>query len=265
METVPSRTARIKSALRQLSGHDKPTSKRKDSSDRSIGNVLNVKTVSRQPTKIQSILHPSRSKETNDATRTNSSNRSIGNISSIKATPRDSTKPKTTSTPPSSGVHTLGDRRNTPRERTKRRKAAPDPSGNVEMPSVRPADTSSQNTRNSLSVDSIPSESTRTKGTQPPERKVVPAAVCKGPSRPRISRDTNVYKANHSYRRRLPVHHEAEEPNEAGVHVVSQGALRRRVGLEPSDEETWRRYAITAESFDALMHEDVDRAMEGAA
>ena len=80
-------------------------------------------------------------------------------------------------------------------------------------------------------------------------------------------------------RRCLSVIPEVEEPIEAGVsveHVPSTKdkvlvekkekgpSLRLSIGNQPSDEETWGKYAITAESLSALMIEELDMALESA-
>jgi len=62
-------------------------------------------------------------------------------------------------------------------------------------------------------------------------------------------------KAGAEARRCLPALDEAEEPYEAGVSAVPPGGSRMRDGVQPSDEDTWRRFAITAESLAALMDE----------
>ncbi|MCJ1434961.1 hypothetical protein MMC27_004331 [Xylographa pallens] len=247
MEPAPSKTARIKSALRQISGHDILTSKRKDSSDRRTPNIHNVETVSRTPTMMQSALQPSRSKDTSFVRPTASSNhRSIRDVLSVKTTPRDPPKTKTW-----------------PRTKIK---IPPTPSASVEMLSARPPDTSDQSTKNVVAVERKPSESTKAEGTLPLERKVVPAAVTKRPPQPRTP---SVHKARRSRaaapRRHLSVLREAEEANGAGAAVGTQGATRLCIGLQPSDEDTWRRFAINAESVSALMIEELDGPLADAA
>ncbi|MCJ1417819.1 hypothetical protein MMC32_004164 [Xylographa parallela] len=241
---VPSKTARIKSALRQISGHDNLTSKRNDSSDRKTPNIHNVETVSHAPTKMQPALQPSRSKDTSSTRPTASSNhRSIRDVFSVKTTPRDPPITKTW-------------------ERTKI-KITPTPSASMEILSARPPDTSDQSTKKVLAVERKPPEPTKAKGTLPLERKVVPAAVTKGPPR---AKTPSAHKARRSRaatsRRHLSV---LEEANEAGALVVAQGATRLCIGLQPSDEDTWRRFAITAESLSALVIEELDMVLPGAA
>ena len=247
MKPVPSKTARIKSALRQIGGHDKLTSKRMDSSDHKIPKIHSVETVSRAPTKMQSAIKPLRSKDASSATPTVSSNhRSLRDVFSVKTTPRDPPITKTW-------------------ERTKI-KITPTPSASMEILSARPPDTIDQSTKNALAVERKAPESTKAKGIIPLDRKVVPPAVAKGPPRPKTP---SAHKARRSRaaasRRHLSVLHEAEEANEAGALVVAQGATRLCIGLQPSDEDTWRRFAITADSLSALVIEELDMVLAGAA
>ncbi|MCJ1292738.1 hypothetical protein MMC34_004291 [Xylographa carneopallida] len=256
METLPSTGAQLKSISRQISGHDEPKSKRKSSGVPSVRSISNVEAVSRQPTKIQSISHPSYSNHTSGASRADSSNRSVRSVPSIKNVPRQSTTAKTPLTP-SGSLSIFGDRRTTPWERAERT-ITPCPSGSKDMLSTGPPDTSHQSTTNLAGVASKPPESTKAKGALNPARKTAPAAISKVPQ---VCKGRTIYKAKQSRRRHLPVLREAEEPKEAGGALVRpRGAVRVHAGLQPSDEDTWKWFAITAESLDALVDEDVDGA-----
>ncbi|MCJ1390134.1 hypothetical protein MMC18_002992 [Xylographa bjoerkii] len=88
METVPSKTARMKSALRQFSNHDVLRSRRTDDSDRSTENLLNVQSIPRKPIKTKSALHRSSSVDSLGARQTDDSKRSTRNILSVKTITR---------------------------------------------------------------------------------------------------------------------------------------------------------------------------------
>ncbi|MCJ1286327.1 hypothetical protein MMC26_005672 [Xylographa opegraphella] len=213
METARSKTARIKSALRQLSGHEIPTPKQKDSSSRSNRNALNVKTRSRESIQMHSVSHHPHSKNIPVASRTGTSNRSIRNTSSIKPALHEAIETKTALAPPGSIKPLYG--------RQTKTATSSRPFGNGNTNSVGVSNTSTRSTANVEGVESIPPRSTKAKGTLLPGQEVVPAAVSKGS---RASGGRSIHKAKQSHRRcRLSVLPEVEEPNEAGVPGVPQG------------------------------------------
>ncbi|MCJ1399088.1 hypothetical protein MMC11_002290 [Xylographa trunciseda] len=413
MENVPSKTARVKSALRHFSSHTVLSSIRTDSNKRSTKNVLSVEPIIRESTKTKSKLHYSNSADMLSSNQTDSSDRSTKNVSSVEPIIRERTKTKSKSRDLSSAdmldarrvndsnrstkniltvetipndltkmnsrlepaTHTgnsnvtnttfahsnkikltkhecvifesvkeylqgkklnllqlqdlrrqlskphtcaivfrkdcrpaclralqktsidIGIKVSNPLKAaamatTAARRTGRSPSGSLS--SFSSSASSSNRGKTSLSKEDLiaidngkeapttPHDASRTSSLQ--EKDVVPVAASKGPSRPRFglsgglpqlfpkAKAPSSIKAHKKKkrlaraRRCLSVLPEAEEPYEAGFSVVPRGAFRVRLGLEPSDEDTWRRYAITAESLSALLEDvDVDRASEGPA
>jgi len=87
METVPSKTARVKSALQHFSNHTVLSSLRKESNGRKTKTVPKFEPIIRERTKIKTNTHHSSSEEALGSRRVDSSDRNTKKVLDMKTTP----------------------------------------------------------------------------------------------------------------------------------------------------------------------------------